>query len=394
MARPIYRPVFTAIALSVLTVAGATAQSTAKKAAPAGLSKAERAAYDRAVAKGINYLLTKGRNADGAYSPEVGSAITAIATTALLKHGRSPDDPQIAKSLKYLEAAVQADGGVYSKDSRMPNYETCIALICFASANKDGRYDQQIERAEKYIKGLQFDGEEGHDESSIDYGGAGYGGKSRPDLSNTAMLLDALQAAGRTADDEAVKKAMTFVSRCQNLESEKNTTKFAAKIEDGGFFYTPAAGGSSPAGTGPAGGLRSYGSMTYAGLKSMVFGGVKQDDPRVKAALKWLSQHYTLDENPGLGQAGLYYYYHLMAKSLAAMDQPTFEDAAKKKHDWRKEMIAALLERQRADGAWVNPDNKWMEGDANLVTAFALLTLDYCDPADKADAKTPAAKAR
>ena len=172
-----------------------------------------------------------------------------------------------------------------------------------------------------------------------------------------------------------------FVSRCQNLETEHNTTKFAAKNPDGGFYYTPAGGGSSPAGKTHDGGLRSYGSMTYAGLKSMIYAGVKPDDPRVKAALKWLEQHYSLGENPGLGQAGVYYYYHLMAKALAALGQDSFKDSDGKSHDWRAELTAELVKRQRNDGAWVNDNRQWMEGDANLCTAFALLSLSYCRPA-------------
>jgi squalene-hopene/tetraprenyl-beta-curcumene cyclase len=41
-------------------------------------------------------------------------------------------------------------------------------------------------------------------------------------------------------------------------------------------------------------------------------------------------------------------------------------------------MIAALLGRQRANGSWVNEDRRWMEGDPNLSTAFALLALAHC----------------
>ena len=33
-----------------------------------------------------------------------------------------------------------------------------------------------------------------------DYGGAGYGKHSRPDLSNTSFLIDALRAVGNEAD--------------------------------------------------------------------------------------------------------------------------------------------------------------------------------------------------
>ena len=343
-------------------------------------AKLNRAAYDQAVSKAIDYLRVKGQAADGSYSAQAGPAITAIVTAAVLRHGRSPDDPQVAKALKFLEGLVHEDGGIYAKDSNVKNYETCIAIVCFAAANKDGRYKKLLADAEAFVKKLQWDGEENHDPSSTYYGGAGYGGHSRPDLSNTQFLLDALKAVGRGPEDEAVQKALVFVSRCQNLETEHNATPFAAKNPDGGFYYTPAAGGTSQAGKTPDGGLRSYGSMTYAGLKSMVFAGVKADDPRVKAATNWLREHYTLEENPGMGQQGLYYYYHTMAKALDAIGQPTFEDSSAKEHDWRTELANEVLRRQRPNGSWVNETVRWMEGDANLATAYALLVLDYCRP--------------
>lgn len=362
--------VFVAIVVTVGSVASLRAAEP----------KLDRPAYDKAVANGIDYLRTKGQAADGSYSAQAGPAITAIATAAVLRHGRSPSEPQVAKALKYLEGFIHDDGGIYAKDSKVKNYETSIAMICFAAANKDGRYTKLLANAETFVKKLQWDQDESHDESSTYYGGAGYGGHSRPDLSNTQFLLDALKAAGRGADDPAVKKALVFVSRCQNLETEHNTTAFAAKNPDGGFYYTPAAGGNSQAGNTPDGGLRSYGSMTYAGLKSMIFAGVDANDPRVTAATKWLREHYTLEENPGMGQQGLFYYYHTMAKALDALGQATFEDAGARKHDWRTELATEMIGRQKPDGSWLNENARWMEGDANLTTAYALLVLDYCRP--------------
>ena len=138
------------------------------------------------------------------------------------------------------------------------------------------------------------------------------------DLSNTAFLLDALKDCGAPPDDPAIQRALIFVSRCQNLESAHNTTGFAAKNPDGGFYYTCAVGGASMAGTTPNGGLRSYGSMTYSGLTSLIYAGLQPDDPRVKAAVAWIRQNYDVRSNPGLGDAGLYYYYHVYAKALAA----------------------------------------------------------------------------
>jgi squalene-hopene/tetraprenyl-beta-curcumene cyclase len=337
---------------------------------------------EQIVARGVNYLVTKGQAADGSFSNQTGAGVTAICTTALLKSGRTPADPAVAKALKYLEGLVKPDGGVYRDGSTHKNYETCLAIVCFNAANGGGRYDKLIKSAEKFVKGQQWDEGEGHDKSSFNYGGAGYGSKSRPDLSNTSFLVEALIAAGNGPDDPAVQKALIFVSRAQNLESEHNVTPFAAKVNDGGFYYTPANNGESFAkkADDPPQMLRSYGSMTYAGLKSMIYAGLKKDDPRVKAATMWLRKNYTLNANPGLGDMGLFYYYHTMAKTLAALgeDERIFADDQGNKHDWRAEMVRELAERQNEDGSWVNKNNRWLEADANLVTGYALLVLSYC----------------
>jgi hypothetical protein len=39
--------------------------------------------------------------------------------------------------------------------------------------------------------------------------------------------------------------------------------------------------------------------ISSAGLKSMIYAGLTQDDPRVKAAIGYIKDRYTLDENPG-----------------------------------------------------------------------------------------------
>lgn len=341
---------------------------------------ADQKAYQQTVSKAIEYLSTKGQAENGSFSGQGSPAITALVLSGILSHGRSPDDPVVAKGLKYLSGFIHEDGGLYAPESGHKNYETSVAIVCFALANKDKRYDKVIANAEKFVKGLQWDSEEGHDKSSVNYGGAGYGKSKRPDLSNTTFLLDALKAAGRGPDDEAVQKALVFVSRCQNLETANNTTPFAAKNPDGGFYYTPAAGGSSQAGPTEQGGLRSYGSMTYAGLKSMIFAGVGPEDPRVKGAIGWLKNHYDLTQNPGMGDAGLYYYYHTFAKALSAVGQDEFVDADNKSHNWRSELIQVLAKRQKDDGSFVNENSRWLEGDANLVTGYALLALSYCKP--------------
>jgi squalene-hopene/tetraprenyl-beta-curcumene cyclase len=116
--------------------------------------------------------------------------------------------------------------------------------------------------------------------------------------------------------------------------------------------------------------------MTYAGFKSMLYAGLSPDDLRVRAAYDWIRRHFTFDENPGLGQQGLYYYYHAMSRALRVAQQHTITDVNGAAHNWREALIDALAERQRDDGSWVNEADRWMEGNPELVTAYALLALE------------------
>lgn len=361
------------LCLTVVFYAWETAWAESPNAVPAQT-------YERTVAKAIRFLRTQGQNENGSYSSFSGTGVTALITTAILRHGRSADDPLVSRSLEYLQQFIHPDGGIHVEGTRYRNYETCLALLCFAEANHDGHFDKIVQGADGFIKDLQWDGDEGHDKSSNNFGGGGYGKHGRPDMSNTQFLVDALRAAGNDENSEAIQRALIFVSRCQNLETHHNTTPHASKVNDGGFYYTSAAGGSSQGGKTENGGLRSYGSMTYAGLKSMIYAGVGPDDPRVKAAFKWIQKNYDLESNPGLGNAGLFYYYHTFAKALDAIGENTIKDEDGSEHNWRAELVTELAARQQDDGSWINENARWMEGDANLVTGYALLTLSYCRP--------------
>ena len=68
------------------------------------------------------------------------------------------------------------------------------------------------------------------------------------------------------------------------------------------------------------------------------------------------------------------------AKTMDVMGQDECGDAAGKKHDWRADLLAALAKRQRPDGSWVNENDRWMEGDPNLVTGYALMALGHAKP--------------
>lgn len=330
--------------------------------------------------RAIDFLKTS-QAKDGYWTTNQSAGITALVAYSLLANGVPKDDPVIEKALKQLETFAQTDGGIYAPKGHQGNYETSVAVMAFHAAGQDERYRKLIEQASGYLRKLQIDESDQVEPSDVRYGGAGYGRSGdRPDLSNTAFFLDALKDAGVKEDDPAFQKALTFVSRCQNLESEFNTTVFASKINDGGFIYTPAAGGNSPAGAEENGGLRSYASMTYAGLKSMLYAGVKQDDKRVQAALSWIKKHYSVTENPGLGKQGMFYYYHLFAKALATLKLDYVVDEKGESHDWRKDLADQLIAQQHDNGSWANKNDRWFEGNPDLATAFGLMALQYCEP--------------
>jgi len=333
-----------------------------------------------AITKASFFLREYGQQPDGSFSPQSGPAITALVVKALVRNGTPARDPMVERGIEYILTFQQTDGGIYQQESIVSNYETSIAILALKACNASGQYQEIIQKAEQFITAIQWDESEGNVPADPEYGGAGYGRHERPDLSNTAFLIDALHGIGTGPDNAAIKRALIFVSRSQNLEGVHNTLPFAIKNPDGGFYYTPANGGESQAGKTATGGLRSYGSMTYAGLKSMIYAGVSSDDPRVLAAKDWLRRHYTFKENPGMGTAGLYYYLHCAAKALDALGNDEFVDVDGVSHEWRKDLTTAILSMQQANGSWVNDNSRWLEGDANLVTSYALLALSYGQP--------------
>ena len=355
-------------------------------AAAQSAAEMDKAVHRKTVSRGVNYLLEKGQDPqDGSFSKQLGPAVTSMCVFALLKNGVPVSHEKVQRSLKFLESFVRPDGGIYAPKSNLRNYETSVAVMCLHQANTDGQYDLTIEKAVAFLKGIQWDEGEKHQSSSRHYGGQGYGKHKLPDASNTSFFLDALKEAQPEGSSEAMRKAVVFMSRCQNLPSKYNDAEFAQVVSDddlGGMVYSAVGVGESKAenkSDTPVGGLRSYASMTYAGLKSFLYAGIDKEDLRVKAALDWISRHYDLTSNPGVGQQGLFYYYHVFAKALHAYGQRDIVDANGVSHNWRADLLEQLSNKQQSDGSWTNPADRWYEGDPNLVTSYSLLALSYLD---------------
>jgi len=341
------------------------------------------------VRRGLQWL--EGRQMqDGSWCKS--SAITALVVTGFLGSKEpqfGPANPHVKKGLVFIAGKRNKDGSIGEGPQIV--YSTSICLMALLAA-KDPTYDETVRMARQYLLRAQADEGDGLDKDDSSYGGFGYqkGGdeeQRRADLSNTQWALEALKFSEfvesapekvRAGDAEEAgaalhwDKAINFLTRCQNL----STNPDKPKENDGGFFYRP---GESKAGTTATGGLRSYGGMTYAGLKSMVYARMKKDDPRVRAAWQWISEHYTVDENPGLGKQGLFYYYQTFAKALHVYGEESLVDADGNRHDWRKDIVNKLVSLQHGDGYWVNENGRWWENIPELVTAYCVLTLEVAN---------------
>jgi squalene-hopene/tetraprenyl-beta-curcumene cyclase len=319
----------------------------------------------QAVDGGLHYL-REHQAEDGSWSGSVG--VTALAVRAFLEAHRGyneGDGAFITRPVQFILYHVRTDGSI-SETNQNTNYNTAVAMQAL-QATGNPKYKEIIEKAQAFLKKHQIDDGEGYDKAHRYYGGIGYGGDERPDLSNQYMAMEALAASALDKKDSAWEKAILFISRCQN-RSESNDQGWAAN--DGGFTYMP--------GYSPHGGTGSYGGMTHAGLLSLLFAGVDKSDPRVKAAHDWIRANYTLETNPGAkGNQGLFYYYNAFAKSMAAYGEPEVTDAAGQKHNWRNDLASKLVSLQDKDGSWVNSQSsRWWEGDRNLVTAWSVIALN------------------
>jgi squalene-hopene/tetraprenyl-beta-curcumene cyclase len=354
-----------------------------------GVEESIRREALHSIRQGIDFLLAS-QQEGGSWDHHPG--MTGLALTALL---RSPDGltewntPGIERGLDFILGCVQPDGGIYLQE--LPSYNTSICLMALVEADNPD-YEDVIKRGRAFLIDVQFDEGEGATADSAFYGGIGYGGSGRPDLSNLQWSLEALKKTEKYAPRSEVSSALTdqsddpsmsfategasgrglfwdkailFLQRCQNLK-EYNDLEWSG--DDGGFVYYP--------GYSKAGATTSYGSMTYAGMKSLIYANLDREDPRVRSAFGWIQGNYTLEENPELGNQGLFYYYHAMAKALDAYGEDTIVDTTGAAHNWREDLVLKLISLQEEDGSWINTHPRWWENNRNLVTSYAVMALE------------------
>jgi squalene-hopene/tetraprenyl-beta-curcumene cyclase len=339
---------------------------------------------ERAIDKGLDFLKTT-QNSNGWWSTPDHPSVTALALSAIMGEpsDRAKNSTPAKKGYAFVLSCVQPDGGIYA--TNLANYNTSISMMALLAA-RDSKYDAVLRKARAYLAGTQVDmGEKGKLDTPFD-GGVGYGSKyAHSDMNNTLSALEALYYSKHLATDKELAEAkdlnwaaaIHFIQSCQQLPGNKQEWVSDDPKDRGGFVYYPGnsmAGGKTNAAGKVA--LRSYGSISYAGLLSYIYADVKKSDPRVQAVMDWLSANYSLTENPGMGPQGYYYYLHLMTKSLNAAQVETVAVKGGTKLDWRHEVAMRLINLQKSDGSWMNDNGRWWERDPNLVTAYAVMALE------------------
>jgi squalene-hopene/tetraprenyl-beta-curcumene cyclase len=341
----------------------------------------------QSIARGNAWLKTQ-QKPEGNWDDGELPAFTALALNAMVRDpnlDHSAAFPEaLEKGYTWLLAQQKEDGGIYNRGLSV--YNTATAVTALMAANRKN-FEPAVVKARKHLINNQWDLGQKKEPDQPNDGGVGYGSdKEHADLSNTYFAIEALALSKKVVEDGNYgeqpdldwKAAIKFLSRCQNLE-ETNDREWASNDpkNKGGFAYSPFASKAGEEKT-PEGRstLRSYGSMSYAGLLSLIYAKLSADDPRVVAVKEWLGKNYTLTENPGMGAQGLYYYYQTMAKALSAANVNQYKIDDGKQVYWRSELAGKLLANQRENGSWINDNGRWMESNPVLVTAFTVLALE------------------
>ncbi len=363
-----------------------------------------RAELRAAIERGLVFL-QKAQNTNGWWSTPDQPAITALVLTAMnlepTQRFQRSRTSEMSRGFDYILSCVKEDGSIHRIG--LANYNTSLSLMALISA-ADTNFLPVILKARGFIAASQIDmGVKGTNDTPFD-GGVGYGSKyQHSDMNNTLVAIEAMRAseallpreypsAVQPSPDSDLrnvplpdldwKAVARFLANCQNLSGTNASDRVSNDPKDrGGFFYYP---GHSMAGavTNPVTGkvaLRSYGSMSYGGLLSFIHARMSQDDPRVVAVRDWLRSNYTIEENPGMGQQGYFYYLHLMTKALAIAEEGRLRLSDGTEVPWQSQVAGRLLRLQGADGSWVNPEPRWWEADRVLATCYAVMTLETLD---------------
>ena len=131
-------------------------------------------------------------------------AVTAMGAKVFAQAGRQ--DAVRGNAFAYIAAntaTTEQRKGI--EDGGLGTYVMSAVASALASSSEP-EFQELLETSIAWLKATQWDETEGLASNTDWYGGAGYGNRKRPDLSNTQMMLDALHDANVSSDDPAIQK--------------------------------------------------------------------------------------------------------------------------------------------------------------------------------------------
>lgn len=354
----------------------------------AELSPETRKAGEEAVKNGLAWLDSQQKK-DGFFGHKQFPAMTGLVVWAYAMSDQR-EGAVATKGVDWLKTKTHANGAIYHKPGLLggggkATYNTAISMVAL---HLSGREDVRplVLKARRFVASSQVL------EGKTYSGGFGYdqpGRKKYADLSNTYIATEAMVITSdveeHRTDENAAEvdkaKVAEFVSSLQHRK-ESNDASWVSEDpkNQGGFAYAPSK--KEKLSERQAKRFNAYGTMTYAGVLSLIYADVDRKDPRVRSALDWAGRHWSVAENPGRGSEGYYYFMNILAKCLNAYGENELKMADMETSiAWREEVIKKLvsLQREGKDGTvyWKNDNNRFWEGDPVLVTAYTLIALQY-----------------
>lgn len=338
------------------------------------LTPTSRVAAETAARRGLTWLRAA-QAEDGSWSDRRFPGMSALALWAMALSKDAENAGAAERAATYIASCVQPDGGIYvpipgRQGSGLGNYNTCLCLTALHAYGQRERFLEVMLGARAFIASTQLE------VSGVHEGGFGYNkdaSRVYTDLNNSFYAMDAMRMTEDLEESRPSGKRVDI-----NWEAAKRyvlSMQQTSGADAGGFVYNrelPRRGAGDKVATLQ---LKAFGSMTYAGLLAMLHCDLSREDPRVRSTYQYLGKYWTLEENPGQGNQGLYFYYEVLSRALTAAQVETLKLEDGTEVNWREALVEALLKRQQEDGSWVNESNRFWEGDPALSTSYAVLAL-------------------
>lgn len=344
---------------------------------------------EEAIARSIDYLMSKQAEDGGWHSEVYGGLRGGAATTCLVLYSLAyapaeyvdPHHEQLLKAGDFLKLGLDEKGFASNPDGSpdYSNYASAMLLIANDRLDLELSKHQQ-QRLVNYLLAAQLDSEHGYDSDSPEFGGWDLMGWMEPpketagtNISVTRLVVEALVIYSRQDDvREALRRAEDWLGGCST--------------RDGGFCFHPRQshdGNKAGWYDDEREEAVAYGTATADGLRILQVLNVQADDPRREGAIDWLTKNAkTKNKVPGFEEKvaesgwdqGLLWYYEF-ALSTTINNFPSKTQAY-----LAQSVVKRLVAEQNPEGFWENKSTRMREDDPLIATSFALIALSNLAP--------------